>query len=398
MNKTGGLARVALLLASTALAAEVGARVFSRVDADGNVRCMGRSIGTLHPPRAAFGEVLERSRERRAYLVHDPDLGWAPAPGGRSGNGAYAYDEAGRRVGPEQAESPESPESPGQLHVGLFGDSFTHGDDVAFEGSLGAALARRLERPGGVRVSNFAVSGYGMDQAFLRWRAVHTEAEFDIVVFGFQAENVLRNLNILRLLLYPRTGLPFSKPRFVLEPDGPRIVNHPSLEPAAIPECLADLDRWPLGRYESFYEPERYRDVLWRRSRLLALVDGFFGSGPADGGARRELAPYTAPGTEGHALARWIVASFRDEVEASGARFVAVHLPRQADVRDVAAGRALEYAPLEAELREGTEWVDPLPEFVRHGEPAELFVSPDAWAHYSAEGNDTVARVLAEQL
>ena len=65
---------------------------------------------------------------------------------------------------------------------------------------------------------NFGVSIYGMDQAFLRWQNAGRGYAPDIVIFGFQPENLNRNVNIFSTLYYGWNI--FSKPRFVLTGGG----------------------------------------------------------------------------------------------------------------------------------------------------------------------------------
>jgi len=52
--------------------------------------------------------------------------------------------------------------------VALVGDSFTFGMEVPYEDTWGAQLERALA--GDVQVLNFGVDGYGVDQAYLRYR------------------------------------------------------------------------------------------------------------------------------------------------------------------------------------------------------------------------------------
>ena len=41
-------------------------------------------------------------------------------------------------------------------------------------------------------IINLGVSGYGMDQAFLRWQKLGKKFKPDLVIFGLQMENVRR--------------------------------------------------------------------------------------------------------------------------------------------------------------------------------------------------------------
>jgi hypothetical protein len=99
--------------------------------------------------------------------------------------------------------------------VSVYGDSFAYGtplrDDETFPHHL--AVLR------GCRVANYGVPGYGSDQAFLLYRAQRTGDRAPIVVLVHLTENVLRNVNQFRDLLYPGGGFGF-KPRFRIDARG----------------------------------------------------------------------------------------------------------------------------------------------------------------------------------
>jgi hypothetical protein len=92
--------------------------------------------------------------------------------------------------------------------LSLFGDSFTWSTGVADEDAWGSILAAKLK----CRVSNFGVGGYGTDQAFLRFRSLPPKGQ--VVFLNHLSENILRNVNQYRNLLYPGHEFAF-KPRFV---------------------------------------------------------------------------------------------------------------------------------------------------------------------------------------
>ena len=135
-----------------------------------------------------------------------PVLGW-PAESTRGVN--PGRDALGARV------TPASPDADAESCVALYGDSFTFGSGIAATDTWGAEVARRL----GCRVANYGVGAYGTDQAFLRFR--HGDDDAPIAVLAHQAENVMRNVNQLRNLIYPHDG-PLLKPRFVLDDTGPQ--------------------------------------------------------------------------------------------------------------------------------------------------------------------------------
>ena len=322
----------ALILAATlALGfgiAEVAVRATGRFDSAGNFVFKNRVIHPLKLPLAAVNENLRLLHEPgRATIVHDPVAGWVPRPDSASANGLYRYNSQGLRS--PVAAYADRPDS-GVLRLALFGDSFTHGDDVPYEDSFGATLERLLnERGRPAEVLNFGVGGYGLDQALLRYLGQGVAFHPDIVVMGFQPENLKRNLNLLRPLYDPRTTLPFFKPRYVVHDSTLRLINYPVPPPETVPGVLGDLANWDLLPFEHIYDPADYRDVWWRRSKLLATVaDVAF---RRDDPWLRKRIGYSRQGEEVD-VGGAVINIFAREAAAAGSRFLILHLPTQQEM------------------------------------------------------------------
>jgi len=134
----------------------------------------------------------------------DPVLGW-PSPQDIPGK---KFDAIGSRPIPAYPDPQATP------LVSLYGDSFTYSDQVDHEHAWSNVLSKLM----GGRVNNFGVGGYGSDQAYLRFlNNKHDDAP--VVILTHLSENILRNCNTLRDLLYPGEGTGFT-PRFVAEDDG----------------------------------------------------------------------------------------------------------------------------------------------------------------------------------
>jgi hypothetical protein len=134
----------------------------------------------------------------------DAELGW-PSPAQAA---APPRDPTGAK------QNPDFPE-PRQACASAYGDSFVWGDDIALADGWIEQLSRKL----GCRVSNYGVSGYGTDQALLRFRRMSDDAA-PSVILGIFPENVLRNVNQYRAFFgYPQ--LPqWLKGRFILDRTG----------------------------------------------------------------------------------------------------------------------------------------------------------------------------------
>lgn len=331
-RRTGPLVALAALLLSL-LACEVALRVVTRRDDTGQVWLGAQRLLPQTLPLAQIAANLDRLRAGETFLGYDADLGWAPRPNGRSTTGPFAVNGAAIRSERETAEVA----APGVLRIATFGDSFTFGDEVGPDETWQAALERALrERGVAAEVLNFGVSAYGIDQAYLRWRRDGRRFRPDVVLYGFQAENALRDRNVFRPLYFAGTEVPLAKPRFVVRGDDLELLNVPVLPPDELLPVLAAMPQHPLFAYEGFYAPwfERH---WWLASRLAAVV--------ATATTGREAAKFRLD-PESRELARRLVARFASGVAADGAAFVVVHLPRREDLEVLRAGRELWYDAL----------------------------------------------------
>lgn len=374
--RTAALA--AAVVALSLLACEGALRLIARRDASGQ-----QWIGSLRllPYRLPLDDIranLDRLRAGDTFLAYDADLGWSPRPHARSTTGPFRVNGDGIRAEREIALEPP----PGTLRVAVFGDSFAFGDEVGPDETWAAALERGLVAHGvAAEVLNFGVNAYGLDQAYLRWRRDGRRFRPGVVVFAFQPENVLRNLNVFRPLYYAGTEVPLSKPRFVVRGDALELLNVPALPPDELLPVLEAMPQHPLFAYEGFYAPW-YQRHWWLGSRLAAVAATVTIGRAA---AEFRLDP------ESRELARRLVTRFASEVASDGAAFVVVHLPRREDLEARRAGRSVWYDAL---LRD-----DLAPLGVADPTSAVATVDPTLFAprgHYSPALNAIVGAALTE--
>jgi hypothetical protein len=358
-------------------AGELILRMMGSVDPSGQFTVAGR---VLRPRRLPLADIEHRITSDLAapgsFVVYDPDLGWSLRPDATSADGLFHTNAQGIRA----AADSRPPASP-SVRVALFGDSFCFGDEVAFDDTWGRLLELRLRELGlEAEVLNFGVNGYGMDQALLRWRKSGRAAAPTIVVLGFQPENLLRNVNVFRPVYFPETGVPLTKPRFVLQGDDLVAVNLPALPPLAEAQALRDLAHHPLVAYEPVYR--FYAEHWWLRIRLVALAEELVDPPEIEAQFRHD--PEIAR------LGARIVADFAADARAHGAAFMVVHLPRSEDIADVVAGKTLWYAALLRSFDQAYPVVHP---------ETGLTDVPDAFflprGHYSRALNEVVAGHLA---
>jgi hypothetical protein len=372
-------------------AAEITVRIMGEFDPSGNFYFKNRLI---HPHEMPLKMVTERvaalqESEDSIVTYHDV-LGWAPRPGSESANGLYRYNSQGIRstVG-TYADHPDS----GTLRIALFGDSFTHGDDVPVEASWGAVLEEMLNQRGiRAEVLNFGVGGYGIDQAMLRFTQQGAAFSPHVVVFGFAPENLKRNLNLLRPLYDPRSGLPFAKPRFIVDGQGISLINVPVLPPEKLSATLRNIDNWELTPHEYFYDPADFRSSWWQSSKLLATVAAL-GQGDSDPWLMKRI--IFQDRSEEQQLGWMVIQAFAHEVETTGAEFKIVHLPSHPEMELRGGLGRWTYQTFLDALDGQFEVVHPEAALLEAagGDFTRIFAG-----HYNAHGNRIIAEAVSRQL
>lgn len=316
---------------------------------------------------------------RNRYIGFDAELGWTVIPGGAAG--MYHADERGRRL---PAPEPE----PGERLVLAFGDSFTHGDEVADGESWPAALSEEVD----FAAWSYGVPGYGPDQAWLRWRREGRELEGAVVVLGFMSADLARVVNRFVPFLDPRTGLPLSKPSLTHTEGGFHLQANPIQEL----ESLRGLIDAPapmlarLGEGDPFYEAGPRAGVLdvfalvslgrlaWSRSS--DPLAGIRGGQPYDVESR------AFRGTT------FIFERWQAESAAAGQEIVIALLPGRADLAAIETGGEAAYAPLLAWLRETEIPVLDVADAVLEVEADRRF---QPGGHYTSEANRRAGAAIA---
>ena len=103
-----------------------------------------------------------------------------------------------------------------QAYISVYGDSFTQGAGAKAGCSYSDFLSEILNR----EVANYGVGGFGTDQAYLRF-INNNRDDTPIVILGYSVENIVRNVNRYRPLLYYNREEVFGlKPRYIINADG----------------------------------------------------------------------------------------------------------------------------------------------------------------------------------
>lgn len=310
----------------------------------------------------------------RSHTVYDPELGWVGAAGTTArnvygpgldvttnGQGFRNRRDFGRRV-------PD-----GRIRVIALGDSFTLGHDVADDDSWPARMEAWCA---GVEAPNMGQSGYGIDQSYLWYLRDGRPLDHHVLVFSIIALDIDRT-RLSRMILYGKPVL--------------RIVDG---------ELVARNVPVPRGPYVWPVLTQNLR-LLWNlRSVELVqtLVDRFGSPAPGD--------PWAVGESEARELATAIFEDLQRRTAANGVRMLLVHLPHlsQSDpsMLSTPPRTAMEAIRGAAEL--GIEVLDLTPAFEAIPDPERrsLFIEGSrlegAGRHYSAAGNDFVARRIASAL
>ena len=124
----------------------------------------------------------------------DPELGWVPQKSESNPLGVFEDTPSEVKRGPGT--------------ILFFGDSFVQGAPPA---PMSLKIPQQLDRMlPSARVFNYGVSGYGVDQTYLRFRRAYPEFDRPIILFGITTEDI------------DRTALSFRdapKPYFTVEND-----------------------------------------------------------------------------------------------------------------------------------------------------------------------------------
>jgi len=325
--------------------------------------------------------------EDHPYLVADVHCGWTIRPHGRTEDGLYAANGHGLRSAPRDVPKERAG---GVRRVLVVGDSIAHGDELPWGETWCARLQEGLGD--GHEIWCGAVPGYGTDQALLRLERLLPVIGPEVVILGVYRQNLLRNLTFFRSLQHPRTQIPWSKPRFVLQDGELVLANYPALPPDAVAATLAAYEGTELARDDRFWEPElytddaRYRSRLWRYVISRERLHGFYDRSSA----------MLHPGGPAITLGVALVQKFRRDMAALGRTPLILILPDDIDVRGWRAGAPPIQPFLDALAAAAIPFVEtgqPLAASLSEGETAgALFVGG------AGHPNARATRVIADRL
>ncbi len=327
-------------------------------------------------------------REYQEYLSRrDPRLGW-PSPGDF---GRRRYDASGSRPIPNFPR-------PGNECATLYGDSFTFAADVTEAEAWSNVLSGHLH----CRVGNYGVSGYGTDQAYLRF-FLNKEDDAAVSILGLWPRDIMRNLTQYDYLENPGSIYGF-KPRFILNHRALQLIPLPTIEPRKLRRFRSYPERFLL--HETFlpdtrFGPSKVR-VPFTRAFLRILFDerllNVLKRAPSWGN-------FYQPGhlSQGLEVTTAIIERFDDLCRARHKRCLVVIFPTASsfEYRHRTDKEAL--APLFSSLtKSGIDFLDlspPLSQYLAGRPFCELLSNATSCkGHLNAEGNRLVASIIFQKL
>ncbi len=372
---------------------EIVVRLVSNTDLDENIFIFNVQLKPYKLPIKETEKKLGRfeANQSKSRLLFDEDLGWSPNENFISENGMYIYNKYGERS-QSFADTVINDES---IKILLFGDSYMHGDEVGFAETIGAKLEKFFSSDSlKVQVFNYTTSGFGMDQAFLRWEKVKSLIKPDLVIFGVQFENVKRNINLYRPIYSPITEIPFSKPRFQIGNDNLELYQNPA---SSFNDVIMKMTNKDQLRYEGFYDTEDYAGNIWYFSKLISFASSSVSL------IIKEHEYYQLE-SESSKITLGILDSFRKSVEGQNAQFIQVHLPVVNDFYfsnfafcNLVYGQEIIYEELLDEIKQRFEIIEIYPQFknwIEEYSCNELFME----RHYSPKTNKLLAKEIYNYL
>ena len=330
-------------------------------------------------------EVLTKMiNNKTKYTTFSPTLGWTIKENGESE--LYQANSAGIRGNNEYPFD----QSPGSFRISTFGDSFTHGDDVKNDETWQAYME---DSNPDMEVLNFGVGGYGLDQAYLRYKEKGRHYGNNVVLIGFMSENISRNVNTFRPFYYSRTGVPLAKPRFEIIDDQLTLVPNVIQDPMEYESLFHSKSAFSRLGVKDFYYPSRYNTGVFDFSptyRLLKIIvnraktklhDKIFVNGIYNEDA------------DAYKITTKLFDAFYSDVLEDKSIPIIVIFPHKDDLMVYQETRRQSYEPLLLYLdASGYQYID-LMDIFKNGNVDDLFAD-----HYTPYGNQLVANTILEFL
>lgn len=233
----------------------------------------GPSVGGLQLLPRDWQKVVHHRRSRweqhasdAGVFVFDSELGWTVGPNRKGVGGAHETiysNSEGARVGAEEFGSKDHSI---RIKIALLGNSYVFGSEVDYEKTWGFRLEDRLGAA--VRVQNFGVPAYGVDQAYLRYLKEVRDMHPDIAILGLISHDLIRTTMVYYAIGFPGGVVPGAKPRFIMKDGQPTLLNVPLVSPEIVYKTPF-IKNLPYVDYDRSYRPAEWQPRWYEFSYLL---------------------------------------------------------------------------------------------------------------------------------
>ena len=320
-------------------------------------------------------------------------LGFAPEENAISTNGWWQTNELGARSHRPISKKPAA----GQYRTLFFGESFIQGSRVPQHETPTHYINQAFAN---IEAVNFGVDGYGMGQAFLRFRTVKGKLDFHHVVLVFAPTiDLWRDISVNRHMA-DGWAIHTIQPRFKVIGGKLELIPSPywKLENLVADSREGDTDllKEHHRRYDAFYFSARYSSiplfdwsVVFRLTRRAIHVHQ----------RQTLISNLMEPDSEAIEVSRMIFDAMAREVRETGAEFSLAILPVGGDTRDFADSREFRFrwnTMIKAVCVQDFHCLDLMPKFQAMGHSA-LDKGYDGH-HYGPRTNRFIAGLLGEHL
>ena len=356
---------------------ELAIRIFATKDNDENYFLAG---SLLLPAKVPIKEVkfkIDKYIEKgdKANLRYDSTMGW-------------------RLNVNEEYNNYITKNSKNTLKILILGDSFSLSAGASDSASWEKKIEENLKNLGiDFEIFNLATPGYGLDQAYIRWLKEGRYYNPDIVMIGITEHMIKNNLNLIRPIKTIRTGIPFSKPRFIIDDfDTLSLINYPTIEINKIINIMSDLKSWKLLEYEYFYSDERYSKNIFYDLKILTLAKKVLDKKRYNSN-QRELFLLN---NEASQITLKILEKFKSDLKEHNTHLSLIHFPNKRGLKSLSIGSKIYYNDLLLKLVEDYNVLEPSKQLVEliNSNGLEAVV-PD---HYTALGYNVVGSLASKYI
>lgn len=354
-----------------------------------------QSLARFTASARVAGETGDNPAQARPRMFHSV-LGWDYPP-----HAAYTDAQGVRYEHGPRGERRTCTTFPLDL-IATYGDSFTYCSDEpdcsTWQTYLGELLA--------ANVLNFGVAGYGTDQAYLKYALDEARVSTPVVMLGILPDDINRSVNVFRTFYAPDAVLALPKPRYLREQGGFRLLPNPVQKVEDMGKLEDPQFLQELGRYDYWFEkwraaprlgfPYSLSLVLWRKTVVEYLWHDL--NLPAWGLKERVYPENLFEEAEPLAVMCHIVDLFMQTAKGRGARAVVVLMAhRELILEAMQHGQNRVHSLVRHLEDKGYPYVD-LIQALSDMKPTREDLNRWFREHATPEGNEVIARIIAERL